>query len=57
MITPGALFPDSTEFFDESGKAIQFHIVFRYGQTEDLPSNIAQFLIDQKLAQTTRFIL
>ena len=57
FVAPGALFPDASEFFDTSGKPVQFDIAFRYGQTDELPSNLAQFLCDQNLAQETRFIL
>jgi hypothetical protein len=57
IVAPGVLFPDATEFFDESGKAVQFNVIFKYGQTDELPSNLAQFLLDQGLAQETRFIL
>ena len=57
MISPGATHPDSTEFFDASGRPIQFTIVFTYGKTEDLSSNLAQYLLDNGLAQETRIIL
>ena len=55
-VAPGALFPDATEFF-EGGKPKQFGITFTYGKSEDLPSNLAQFLLDQGLAQETKLIL
>ena len=56
IVAPGVDFPNS-DFLDELGKPIQFAIVFRYGKTDDLPSNIARYLIDKGLAQETRFIL
>jgi len=57
MIAPGETNPDSRDFFDADGKPKQFNIVFNYGKTDDLPSNIAQYLLDNNLAQETRLIL
>lgn len=57
VVAPGVLFPHTSEWFDELGKAIQFEVVFTYGKTEDLPSNLAQYLTDHNLAQKTRIIV
>ncbi len=57
MVTPGALFPETSDFMDGSGKPVQFNIIFRYGKTDNLPDNLARYLIDNNLAQETRFIL
>jgi len=57
VVRPHVLFPDSSDWVDASGKPIQFSIVFKYGKTDDLPSNLAQYLLDAKLAQESRLIL
>jgi hypothetical protein len=57
FVSPGVLFPDSSDFFDECGKAIQFQIDFKFGKADNVPSNLGRYLIDQGLAQETRFIL
>ena len=56
VIAPGVDFPNS-DFLDDLGKPIQFSIVFRYGKTDDLPSNLSRYLLDKGLAQETRIIL
>ena len=57
IVAPGALFPDSSDFKDASGKPIQYTVDFKYGKTDDLPSNLAKYLIDAGYAQETRIIV
>ena len=40
----------------QEGKAIQFPVAFRYGCVE-LASNLAQYMIDKGLAQSSQLIL
>src|ERR1039457_2988189 len=47
----------SNSDFIKDGKPIQIAVAFRYGKTYDLPSNLAQYLLDKGLAQESRLIL
>ena len=53
MVAPGVLFPTS-QFLDEEGKPVQFNVIFRYGKTDELPSGLAQYLIDEGFATESR---
>jgi len=55
-VQPGNAHPETSDFLDSEGKAIMFEVEFIYGQTKDLPDNLARYMIDQGLAQETRFI-
>lgn len=58
MVQPGVFHPETSDFMDkETGKPTMFNVVFRYGQSDEIPDNLGQYLIDQGLAQGTRFIL
>jgi hypothetical protein len=57
MVQPGVFNPGVSDFFDKDGKPILFNVEFRYGKSDDLPDNLARYILDQGLAQETRFIL
>lgn len=57
MVQPGNQHPTVSDFVDKDGKPILFDIVFTYGVAENVPDNLGRYVLDQGLAQETRFIL
>jgi hypothetical protein len=57
MVQPGNFHPGVSDFMNEDGTAKMFCVDFIYGRTEELPDNLARFIIDQGLAQETAIIL
>jgi hypothetical protein len=57
LVQPGKKHPEVSEWFNQEKKPIMFNVKFYNGVSDDLPDNLAKFLLDNKYASKSPVIV